>query len=100
MKIKMCEKFFYRIENENFDVYNEFNTSKENILRNNEKLKFYNGEWIVVEVNDYITHYVKPAETLDWISNKYCVSKDKIIEDNNLKDRKLFIGQLIKIYKK
>lgn len=100
MKVKMSERFFYKVEDENFDVYKNFNTSKENILRNNEELKLYKGEWIMVKMNDFISHYVKPTETLDIISNKYSLNKIQIIRDNNLENEKLFIGQLIKIYKR
>ena len=38
MKIEMCDQFYYRVQDE--DIYNIFNTSKENILRNNKNIKF------------------------------------------------------------
>ena len=53
MKIELCEEFFYRVNNEKLDFEQEFNSCKENILRNNENLKFYCGEWIKIKVNKY-----------------------------------------------
>ena len=99
MKVKMSDKFFYRVEDCDFDIFKEFNSSKDNVVRNNGELKFYQGEWVEVKVNDFISHFVKPTETLEVIANQYSTTKDKIVKDNNLKDNKLFIGQLLKIYK-
>lgn len=95
----MCDEFYFRIPNENFDIYSVLNTSKENVLRNNNKIKFYAGEYVKVKINDYISHVVKPAETLTSISNKYNVNINKLIKDNMLNNNKLFIGQILKIYK-
>lgn len=95
----MCNEFYFRIPNENFDIYSVLNTSKENVLRNNSKIKFYAGEYVKVKINDYISHVVKPAETLTLISNQYNVDVNKIIKDNMLNNNKLFIGQILKIYK-
>ena len=99
MKIKLCDEFFYCVNKEKFDLENEFNSCKENILRNNNKLKYYSGEWVKIKVNNYITHHVKPAETLSLIAKTYGTEKEKIIYDNDLKSDQLFIGQKLKIYK-
>lgn len=99
MKIKQAKTFFYRInqaETENM-ICCTFNTCKQGIIRNNDKLKFYAGEWIEICSNDFEIHHVKPIETLTSIANKYNTSVEKLIVDNNLKTDKLFVGQCIKI---
>ena len=98
MKIELCEEFFYRVNNEKLDFEQEFNSCKENILRNNENLKLYCGEWIKIKVNNFKIHHVKPAESLSSIAKFYGTDSKKIIEDNKLLNEKLFIGQRLKIY--
>jgi len=95
MKIEMCDEFFYRIKDKN--LYQSFNTCKDNVLRNNQNINFYSGEWVKIKINDYITHRVKPAETISEIAKNYSISEDEIIEFNKLKSKKLFIGQMLKI---
>ena len=68
-------------------------------FRNNYQIPLYCGEMIKIKTNDYLTHFVKPTETIESISNKYDLSIEKLIRDNGLKNTKLFIGQRIKIYK-
>ncbi len=97
MKIKMCEEFYYRAKEKDEDVYNKFNSSKEKVLRNNENIKIYAGEWIKIKQNDFITHFVKPVETIEQIARIYNTSAEQIIKDNNLEVSKLFIGQKLKI---
>lgn len=99
MDIKICDEFYYRITDVNLDMFSVFNTSKDSILRNNNKINFYPGEWVKIKANDYITHIVKPAETINLIAKLYEISADKIIKDNNIDNLKLFIGQRLKIYK-
>ena len=53
MTIELCDEFFFRVTNKDFNLWDEFNTSRENVLRNNNKLKLYAGEWVKVKVNDY-----------------------------------------------
>ena len=98
MKVELCEEFYYKIKDENINLIEEFNTSKENVLRNNNKIKLYVGEWVKIKVNDFQTHYVKPAETLYEIAKKYNVEVETLKENNNLLTDKLFIGQCIRIY--
>ena len=98
MKIELCDDFFYRVTDLNLDIFKEFNTSKENILRNNQNIKFYSGEMLKIKVNDYKTHFVKPAETLKQIADVYNVDFSKLKQDNNLENEKLYIGQRLKIY--
>ena len=99
MKIEMCDEFFYRINNSSLNLFNEFNTSQENVLRNNNKIKIYNGEWVKIKVNDFVVHHVKPMQTLSDVAREHSMEIDKIIQDNNLKSNRLFIGQMLKIYK-
>lgn len=99
MEIKQADSFFYRIMDNQTEtsVCSGLNTSKQSILRNNNKLPFYAGEWVKIATNDYITHFVKPTETLDEIALKYHTTKEKLMSDNALKTDKLFIGQQLKI---
>lgn len=101
MKIVLAKEFLYRVkENDNIlDLCMKFNTSKSNIIRNNNKIDLYTGEWIKIKVNDYLSHFVKPMETVSKIAKQYNISIEKLKADNNLKENRLYIGQLIKIYK-
>lgn len=101
MKIVLAKEFLYRVkENDNIlDLCMKFNTSKLNIIRNNNKIDLYTGEWIKIKVNDYLSHFVKPMETVSKIAKQYNISIEKLKADNNLKENRLYIGQLIKIYK-
>ncbi len=100
MKLKLANSFYYQIKKE--DDFNalifKFNSCKQNVLRNNDALSFFAGEWVKVTVNDYITHIVKPAESLNDIAKLYNKEKQKLILDNNLTCEHLFIGQNLKIY--
>lgn len=99
MKVKLRNNFFYRIKNENEkELYSLLNTSKENVIRNNNKLAMYPGEMVYITINNYITHVVKPTDTLISICDKYKMNPEKVKQDNNLKTSKLYIGQIIKIY--
>ena len=98
MKIEICEEFFYRVSG--VDILKTFNTCKENIFRNNSYLNIYNGEWVKIKINNFKKHSVKPMETLEKIAKQYGLSEDQILEDNKLKSRKLFIGQILRIYGK
>ena len=99
MKIELCDTFFYRIPSEKADIYSQFNTNKENVFRNNKAIDFYAGELVKITQNDYISHIVKPTETLLHIANQHKISVEKLRRDNDIKNDKLFIGQVIKIYK-
>ena len=101
MKIVLAKEFLYRVkENDNIlDLCMKFNTSKSNIIRNNNKIDLYTGGWIKIKVNDYLSHFVKPMETVSKIAKQYNISIEKLKADNNLKENRLYIGQLIKIYK-
>ena len=99
--IKLQKQFVYRVKEEDDICYicKIFNTCKENILRNNNNIPLYAGELIEIKVNDYISHIVKPAESLKTICEEYNICKDDVIITNNLKTEKLYIGQMLKIYK-
>ena len=99
MELLQNEEIFYRILSLDEDIYKKFNTSKENILRNNYEIPFYVGEWVRIRINDYITHIVKPAQNIEQIATIHNVDKNQIISDNNLSSEKLFIGQTLKIFK-
>lgn len=99
MKIEMCDEFYYRIKEKSESVEFKFNSSKENVLRNNNKIEVYPGEMVYVKRNKFIIHHVKPMETLSSIAKIYNLTEEKISLDNDLKTDKLFIGQLLKILK-
>ncbi len=97
----MSRQFYYKIlPNETLkELCQKFNSSTDNILRNNSNLNLYAGEWVKVDVNNFLTYVVKPMETLTDVAKKFDVGKEKLMQDNNLKTDKLFIGQNLKIYK-
>ena len=99
MKVKVCDEFYFIITNNEQNIYELLNTSNENILRNNNEIKIYEGEWIKVKVNKFITHHVKPMQTIEDVAKIYNLTTEKIVQDNQLSTNKLFIGQRIKIYK-
>lgn len=99
--IRMCNDFYYRVQSGDCEqsIISKFNTSRDNIIRNNPSIALYSGEWIHIHINDYLTHIVKPMETIAKISKKYNISEDKIITDNSLITDRLYIGQRLKIKK-
>ncbi len=98
MRIEKCDEFFYRVSSLDKNIFKDLNIDYNNIVRNNNKIKIYVGEWIKVKVNNFIVHHVKPIENLNIIAKKYNINKEKLVEDNHLKCEKLFIGQEIKIF--
>ena len=102
MSFELLQKFIYRVQVGDTlqSICEMFNTSKENILRNNSEISFYEGEIIEIKQNEFITHLVKPAETLKSIATNYLVDIEDLKEQNNLTSEKLFIGQVIRIYKR
>ena len=101
MDLKLIKNFQYRVvDGDTLQlICQKFNTSEENIFRNNKDIDLYPGEWIEIAVNDYIPHVVKPTETLEKIAATYGIEISKIKQDNQLITDKLFIGQTLKIYK-
>ena len=51
------------------------------------------GAFVKINSSYQNVHIVKPVETLEKIANMYNVKVETIIEKNNLKDKRLFIGQ-------
>ena len=78
----------------------KFNTSIENIVRNNKDIPLFAGELVEIKVNDYIQHFVRPAETLKNIAEFYNITTEEIVQTNSLQTEKLYIGQILKIYEK
>lgn len=97
--MEICKTFYYRIlDGDNLSkICQQFNTCQENILRNNAEIPIYAGEWVKIKVNDYLTHFVRPTETLTTIAKTYSTTTENLIEENNLQSEKVFIGQKIKI---
>ena len=101
MEFVLPKEFLYRVKKDDNinDLCIRFNTCKANIIRNNNDIDLYQGEWIKIIVNEFTTHFVKPMETLTKIANHYNISVEKLKLDNELKENRLYIGQLLKIYK-
>ena len=56
------------------------------------------GGTYILRRKDCILHTAKPMEKLVDIATKYNISVQKLMEDNNLKTDKLYIGQIVVIY--
>ncbi len=98
MEIKLCQNFFYRYLGESESELNKkFNTDNSNIVRNNTELARYSGEWLKINSLDYVPYVVKPADSLFSVAEKFNISAQRLVTDNNLKSEKLFIGQRLKI---
>ncbi len=97
MSFLVNKEFFYRVKigDTISEIKRQFNS--DNIVRNNKDIPLFAGEWLLVKVNDYKTHIVKPAETLNQIADQNNITVEKLIEDNNLSNEKIFIGQRLKI---
>jgi LysM repeat protein len=53
------------------------------------------GDLVLLSKPKSIRYVVKPLETIEDISKQYDISISEIIEFNNLKSTKLFIGQIL-----
>lgn len=53
------------------------------------------GDILLLQKNQGIKHVVKPMETLDDIAKSYQTQSKEIIEQNQLKTDRLFIGQIL-----
>lgn len=78
-------------------ISKQFNVGINSILRNNPSIDFYEGEVVKILKQTGIIHIVRPSETLEQIAKKYDTTEQQIIDINNLKNKRLFIGQKLKI---
>lgn len=102
MEIEICGLGgFYRVESGDslLSVSRLFDVDVNNIVRNNPSIDLYEGEILKILTLNGTTHIVRPGETLEQICNKYDACEEDIIELNNLKNKRLFIGQKIQIKK-
>ncbi len=99
MEIELSDNFFYRIPMDKVDIYTKFNTSKENVSRNNNEIDLYAGEFVKIQQNEYVSHIVKPMENLEKIAKIHDTTIERLKDDNKLVNDKLFIGQIIKVKK-
>lgn len=90
---------FYRVKSgeDLASISKLFNVDINCIIRNNPKIDFYEGEVVKIVKRSGLFHIVKPGETLENIANKYGEDIDNLIKINLLKNKRLFIGQKIKI---
>lgn len=77
------------------DVAGKFNTSLDNIVLKSVG-EHFEGEFVEIKSSNQFSHVVKPLEDLNSIANIYKVSVSHIIEANNLKSKRLFIGQKLR----
>ena len=102
MEMKTKKVFYYRVQvGQNIkDICSMFEICKDSVLRNNNEIELYAGEWIRIMKNDYKIHIVKPTENIQTISKLYNTKIEDLIKYNNLVCDKLFIGQMIKVIDK
>lgn len=55
------------------------------------------GDYLLLKKSQNFIHIVKPKETIEELAEKYKTSIKEIVEINDLKTNKLFIGQQIKL---
>lgn len=98
--IEICnQNEYYRVKagDDLASISTQFNVGVNCILRNNPRIDFYAGEVVKIVRQTGIIHIVRPSETLEQIAKKYNATEQQIIELNNLKNKRLFIGQKLKI---
>lgn len=76
-------------------LMNKFDLPANNIVRNNPNIDFYEGEVVKLIYQRNQTHIVKPMETLLSIAQKHGTTAERLIELNNLKSTRVFIGQTL-----
>lgn len=104
MKLINCNKgdfIWIQVQkNEDIDfILQKYDTTLNNIVRNNPKIDLYEGEMIKILLSKQKYHVVKPMENLKIIAQKYNLEEDEIINVNNLSSKRLFVGQRLKIEK-
>lgn len=100
MEIGICKQSeYYRIKADDSlaSISQQFNIDINCIHRNNPSVDFYEGEIVKIIRDTGQIHIVRPSETLEQIAAKYNTSGEQLINLNNLKNKRLFIGQKIKI---
>lgn len=76
-------------------VANKFNTTIENV-KSKSIGDLHEGEFVEILSSNQYTHIVKPLEDLNFIAKSYNVDVSHIIKSNNLKNKRLFIGQILR----
>ncbi|MBO5909969.1 MAG: LysM peptidoglycan-binding domain-containing protein [Clostridia bacterium] len=102
MEIIDCSKYeyvWYRIMSEDtlLSIADKLGVEVNAIIRNNNNIDLYEGEIVKIERKNDKMHIVKPMETLESISKKYNITKNRLIEINNLSSTRLFVGQMIAV---
>lgn len=92
---------FYRVKKEDAltGVMNKFDVSATSIIRNNPSIDFYEGEVVKILKQRDLIHIVKPMETLESIAKTYNTTSENLIDFNNLKSKRVFIGQKLVVTK-
>lgn len=96
-KLQHFENIVYRVEKDDTlnSICQKFKTTPESIIFYHPNKELYEGELIIITKANKVIHVVKPLENIYTIMRKYNVSKEYIIQSNNLKTENLFIGQKI-----
>jgi len=76
-------------------VANKFNTSPDKIVLKSVN-EHFEGEFVEILTSNQYSHIVKPLEDINFIAKKYNVSIEHIVKINNLKSKRLFIGQILR----
>ncbi|MBQ3502289.1 MAG: LysM peptidoglycan-binding domain-containing protein [Clostridia bacterium] len=74
-------------------IMQKFNLPANSVVRNNPSIDFYEGEVVKLIYETKQMHVVKPMENLTNIAQQYNLTVEDLIELNNLKSTRLFIGQ-------
>ncbi len=79
-------------DEENINVGKELIVATDNSISNNEDIPIFK-----IETKNVIEHKVAIGETLAQIAQKYKVAVELIIEENNIKNEKIYAGQILRI---
>ena len=102
MKLISCNQnkfIFYQVQKGDTltTILQKFSVTSKNIVRNDPKVDLYEGEIIKITFTINLQHIVKPMETLNAIAQKYNVEVETLIKLNDLKSKRLFVGQMLTI---
>lgn len=91
------EVLFYRIKEGDSKnrIADKFNTEIKNVKCLTEDCE-ETGDFYIISNIKSNSHVVKPMESLRSIAEKYKISEEEIIRQNNLKTKQLFIGQKLR----
>lgn len=92
---------FYRVgKDDNLTtIMAKFEVGANSIIRNNPSIGFYEGEVVKILKQRDLIHIVRPMETLEGIAQTHGIASETLIDINNLKSNRVFIGQKLVVAK-